>query len=66
MSAPFSHRNADARERINSALVLLADEKGLKRGDLEKWNPSAGDSVPDLERRISEWQALFKGLPGSQ
>ena len=61
--------NVDARARVHSALIYLADLrlKGAAENKdavaaldaLRKWKPSESDSVPVLAARIDEWRRLF-------
>lgn len=62
--------NVDARVRIHLALIYLAelnDTEQTKFKTKEKlladWNPTAGNSVPDLERRIDQWRTYFGCQP---
>jgi hypothetical protein len=58
--------NVDARARVHQALIYLAEKRDTKDGqfkakerDLANWNPTAGDSVPNLEKRVDQWRAFF-------
>jgi hypothetical protein len=58
--------NVDARVRIHQVLIYLAEKRDtdkekfkIKEKDLADWNPTAGDSVPNLEKRMDQWRAFF-------
>lgn len=56
--------NADARARIHRALIFLAEKQSpAPPADLENWSPSEGDSVTDLQRRVSQWRNYWSGIP---
>jgi hypothetical protein len=54
-------RNVDVRDRVNQALLFLSPPTGVDE-DLRNWNPAAGESLIDLERRISHWGKFWSGL----
>ena len=52
--------NVDARRRIQSALVYLAcGAEPVPAQDLLDWNPTEGDAVPQIERRIDQWRTVW-------
>jgi hypothetical protein len=52
--------NVDARRRIQAALVYLAHGlHPMPSKDLLDWNPTEGDSVPQIEQRIDQWRAAW-------
>lgn len=56
-------QNIDARNRVHQALVYMAPPQRLT-DDLRNWNPSAGDSLIELERRRDEWREFWRNLDG--
>jgi hypothetical protein len=64
--------NVDARVRIHQALIYLAEKRDtkdslfkVKEKELADWNPTAGDSVPNLEKRMDQWRAFFGCNPAT-
>ena len=62
--------SVDARARVHQTLIFLAetrDTKDARFRDKEKeladWNPTTGDSVPKVEKRVDQWKAFF--CPGT-
>jgi hypothetical protein len=56
--------NADARARIHRALVFLAERQNpAPPASLKDWSPSEGDSVTDLQRRVSQWRNYWSSIP---
>ena len=52
--------NVDARRRIQSALVYLSSGmQPTPAQDLLDWNPTEGDAVPQIEKRIDQWRAAW-------
>ena len=55
--------NADARARLHRALVFLAEKQTPEpAADLKDWSPSEGDSVTDLQRRVSQWRNYWSAV----
>jgi hypothetical protein len=64
--------NVDARMRIHQALIYLAELNDTKDATFKKehkllvdWNPTAGNSVPDLEKWVDQWRAFFACQPAT-
>ena len=62
--------SVDARSRVHQALIFLAETRDTKEvrfrekeKELADWNPTTGDSVPKLEKRVDQWKAFF--CPGA-
>ncbi len=55
--------SVDARARINNALLLLAEDRGVDPAGLGDWKPREGDSVVEVERRIREWRTVLVHSP---
>jgi hypothetical protein len=56
--------------RIHQALIYLAELSDTpdvkfkeKQQILADWNPTAGNSVPDLEKRVDGWRVYFACKP---
>lgn len=55
--------NVDARRRVQLALVYLTEGKKPEPAvDLKGWNPTEGDSITDIERRIDAWRAYWSSV----
>jgi len=53
--------NADVRARVHRALVYLAEGQAAEPpAELKGWSPSEGDSVTDLQRRITRWRDYWR------
>jgi hypothetical protein len=61
--------NVDARSRVHSALLYLADQRlrgapenkeaVAQLDSLRKWKPGESDSVTELAARIDDWRRFF-------
>jgi hypothetical protein len=50
----------DVRSRIHTALLSIAEDRGLAVADeLKEWEPSQGDSTLEIEDRVAGWQQVF-------
>lgn len=55
--------NADVRARVHRALIYLAEGQSAELpAELSDWSPSEGDSVTDLQRRITQWRDYWHGV----
>lgn len=55
--------NADTRARLHRALVFLAERQTPEpAAELKDWSPSEGDSVTDLQRRVSQWRNYWSAV----
>ena len=59
------NNNVDARRRIQTALIYLAKlpPQPVVDAELVKWNPTDGDSVPQVEEYIDRWRAHWSPRP---
>lgn len=52
--------NVDARRRVQLALVYLSDgREPAAAKELRDWNPTEGDSITEIERRIDAWRRYW-------
>ena len=59
----FTTDNADVRTRIHRALVYLAEGQSSDvPAQLNDWSPSDGDSVTELQRRVTQWRDYWRGV----
>jgi hypothetical protein len=53
--------NADVRARVHRALLYLAEgQRAAPPAELGAWSPSEGDSVTDLQRRVTRWRDYWR------
>lgn len=64
LTLALRNTNIDSRRRVQAALVYLS--QGLQPeapADLTEWNPTEGDSVPQIEQRIDQWRRAWAKRP---